>query len=299
MEALAAARDVLPLWVSWGAVLLFIPFTFLVALAAAAAGTWGVLRPFPPPTDAPRSSRTRLASAVRGRTALLFAVVIGLFELWRERPLSPAPPGLPAVLAGLAASAGVLLVRRFMAAGEPPPDERPPDERPRPASRFRAALALPALLAAVALGCIAPELTHWCIYRKIGNSEPALLTSLAWTGGTANEVGRLAFLHFQRGDLAGSAALYRAAGAIDPGSVYHAANLALVLSHLQRPDEARAAAQEAEARCLHNGEKPDEREVVEKAWESVLRTQMRLGPLRPERPAGGEEAEPADGGGKD
>src|SRR5262249_24469455 len=152
-------------------------------------------------------------------------------------PLSAVPPGLPAVLAGLAAGAGILLARRFTTAGEPPTDEPP-----RPASRFRLVLALPVLLAGVVFGRIPPQLTHWCIYRKIGNREPALLASLTWTGGTANELGRLGFLHFQRGDLAGAAALYRAAGEIDARSVYHTANLALVLSHLQRPDEARAAA---------------------------------------------------------
>src|SRR5262249_14877601 len=148
-------------------------------------------------------------------------------------------------------------------------------------------------------GCIAPELTHWYVYRKIGNSEPALLASLAWTGGSANEVGRVAFLHFQRGDLAGAAALDRAAEEIDPRSVYHSPHPAPGLSHLHRPDEARAAAQEAEAGCLRNGERPDERAVVEKAWESVLRSRMRLGPLHPEEAAASEETESEGGRAKD
>lgn len=280
MDALAAARDVLPFWVSWGAVLFFVPFAFLISLAATWAGTRIVSRPFRPSSSKPRPERARL---IRGCCALLFPVVIGLVELWRERPLSAVPPGLPAVLAGLAAGAATRLVRRAVAVSAPPSYERP-----QPPSRLRPVVALPVLISAGVLGCIGPELTRWCTYRKIGNSEPALLASLAWTGGSANELGRLAFLHFQRGDPAGAAVLYRAAGEIDTRSVYHAANLALVLSHLQRPDEARVAAQEAEARCLRNGERPDERAVVEKAWESLLRSQMRLGPLRPGRAAGGE-----------
>jgi hypothetical protein len=234
---------------------------------------------------------------------LVICVVLGIVVLSYRQVIRAYPNGGGSYvvakdnlgpLAGLAAGAATRLVRRRVAVSAPPSYEGP-----RPPSRLRPALALPVLISAGVLGCIGPELTRWCTYRRIGNSEPALLASLAWTGGSANELGRLAFLHFQRGDLAGAAALYRAAGEIDTRSVYHAANLALVLSHLQRPDEARVAAQEAEARCLRNGERPDERAVVEKAWESLLRSQMRLGPLRPERVVGGEGAEAAGSGGKD
>ncbi|MFH1437883.1 MAG: M48 family metalloprotease [Pseudomonadota bacterium] len=114
MDALDAARDVLPWWVSWGTGLLYIPLAFLLSLAAASLGAFISAMPLRRFRGGPWPEKVRVVWPVRIMTSLnllFLPILIGGLMILFQSPIARVPAHWLCVLAGLAAFAGALIVR--------------------------------------------------------------------------------------------------------------------------------------------------------------------------------------------
>jgi Zn-dependent protease with chaperone function len=116
MHELESARALLPFWVVWGPLLLYVPLAFLLSLA----GTWaGVAMSLRLPASGSTVSwmeRARLVYPGRAgaaRSCLLCPLLFGTFALpfFLGGVLTPVPPALVSVLAAVAAYLGATVVR--------------------------------------------------------------------------------------------------------------------------------------------------------------------------------------------
>jgi Zn-dependent protease with chaperone function len=153
------------------------------------------------------------------------------------------------------------LYDRLLAAGV-----TPPYARPLPPSRFRA---LVAVVVSVALALGSYLGLEWARFRAAEGREHGLLWAIALDGGSADSLARLAWQHYERGDRASAALLYRAAGAAAPTSAAYPANEAVVLANLGRCAEAERALAEAEDRYEQNGQPAREERALRNARAAV------------------------------
>jgi tetratricopeptide (TPR) repeat protein len=154
--------------------------------------------------------------------------------------------------------------------------------RPRPPSRGRLWGALVATVALALAGIVGRVVLDEALSGA--DSEAALHATMALSGGRSEDLGSLALLRYRAGDLPSAATLYGAATQLDPRSVYHPANGAIVLGALGRCDEAAESAEEARAR-LDQQASPAGAELVRSAWESVRICRARVDgvPAAPQR----------------
>ena len=114
MDALEAARNVLPWWVSWGTVLVFVPLAFILSLGAAALGAFISAMPLRRFRGGPWPEKVRVVWPVRIMTilnVLFLPLLIGGLMYLFQSPIARAPGYWLCILAGLAAFAGALIVR--------------------------------------------------------------------------------------------------------------------------------------------------------------------------------------------
>ena len=165
------------------------------------------------------------------------------------------------------------LYDRLLAAGL-----QPAYPRPKPPPRWSNQVGLPAsLLPVIAL---LTGLRILLIFASLParHNEQALELIVAVGAGEERELGDLALLRHDRGDMEGSIALYRAAAVTDVESPYYPANLAIVLATIGRCDEARDWADDADARTKAAGEYPSERRLVSLAFNAVARCRSQGAP---------------------
>jgi hypothetical protein len=113
MDTISAARELLPAWVPWGNVLLYLPAAFLISFVSVWIGAALALRSLRKADPATWVERARLSyPARRGvvRAALVLAVSFGLLALAHNGPVNRLRGGPFLVLAGLVSYAGSLLV---------------------------------------------------------------------------------------------------------------------------------------------------------------------------------------------
>lgn len=208
-EALSAAREVLPWWVSWGP---WLVFPVLMALVAALLG-W-------------------LAGKVRGnagRLIVLFTPLLGAAALLTG-PLPPLPRAL--LVATTAASslvASVLAGKRSSADGE------------------RSPLGLIMALAVLAAVLLSPIVSGARAALREGmEGEPRALVTMAVLGGSSAKLDELAWLWLGRGEREGAYALLRAAITLPKGASYRV-HLSWALSQSGRCEEAESELRAARA----------------------------------------------------
>jgi Zn-dependent protease with chaperone function len=157
----------------------------------------------------------------------------------------------------------------------------PSYKRPAPPSRFRMVLSVVvASTVAVALTGVA-GFGSAILFSDRG-SESALLVSIAIDGGKARTLSDLALLRFHQDDRDAAVAFYRAASALDAGSAYYPANLAIVLARMDRYEEAAASLEEAQLRLERSGNRDSATtDLVMVARQAVARCQARQAILKP------------------
>jgi len=143
----------------------------------------------------------------------------------------------PAVMPGRAGSHPHLYDRLLSS-------DRPPSyPRPAPPSTWRAAFVF-------ALG-VAPTAAIFigaATARSRAEDANALVRSLAFLGGDANDLGRLGWLRSDADDSLGAATFFSAASVLRPGDVYYPAEAAYHWSRIERCPEAKAHLQMARQR---------------------------------------------------
>jgi len=112
MDAITAARQMLPAWVPWGNVLFYLPAAFLISLVSAWAGASLALRPLRKADPATWVERARLSYPARRaalRSSGLLPVLFGVLALLHCGPVNRVGGGAFLVLAVLASYAGAFL----------------------------------------------------------------------------------------------------------------------------------------------------------------------------------------------
>jgi Zn-dependent protease with chaperone function len=117
MQAVDAARQVLPFWVEWGGVLFHVPAAFLVSLAAASLGALLASMPLRGLWGGGWTQKARLAFAVRITCSLgllSYPVIFGVTADVCSGPLSNLPPvGIGTAVAAAALLAALIVRLRW------------------------------------------------------------------------------------------------------------------------------------------------------------------------------------------